>query len=137
MSTQTVDPVTAYANAHTRLMIAEEALAEAEEAVNTAIAAAKAARALRNAAAAVCYDAEVAMTSAAKPAPVTERSVNAALFKAGIPVTIKTQKGYRSLQTIDPNGPEVDSIFVCYWHHMSLEQWVETVAHHYADAITR
>ena len=43
-----IDPVTAYANAHTRLMIAEEAFAEKEaevEAVHAALSAARFARA--------------------------------------------------------------------------------------------
>lgn len=68
---------------------------------------------------------------------VTERSVNRALAKAGVPVTIHTQNGYRCLETIDPNGPEVDSIFVCYWHHMTLEQWVEIASANYDEAMAR
>jgi hypothetical protein len=68
---------------------------------------------------------------------VSSRSVNAALKKAGVPVTIYAHSGYRSLETVDPDGPEVDSIFVCYWHQMTLEQWVEAASYNYAKAMSR
>ncbi len=63
MSTQTVDPVTAYANAHTRLMIAEEAVDSAWEAVEAAHRALAAARTARADAARAAYAAEIAMTA--------------------------------------------------------------------------
>ena len=72
---------------------------------------------------------------AAKRAPVaTERTVNRALAKAGVPVTVRKFNGYLSIVTIDADGPEVDSIFVCYWHEMSLERWVAEVSANYEAA---
>ena len=72
---------------------------------------------------------------AAKPAPVaSERTVNRALAKAGVPVTVRKFNGYLSIETIDCDGPEVASIFVCYWHEMSLERWVEEVSFNYEAA---
>lgn len=70
-------------------------------------------------------------------APANERSVNRALAKAGVPVTVHKYSGYLHISTIDPNGPEVDSIFVCYWHEMSLERWVVEVAGNYVTAMAR
>ena len=75
---------------------------------------------------------------AAKPAAVaSERTVNRALAKAGVPVTVRKFNGYLSIETIDADGPEVDSIFVCYWHEMSLERWVLEVAANYVSAMAR
>ena len=72
---------------------------------------------------------------AAKPAPVaSERTVNRALAKAGVPVTVRKFNGYLSIETIDCDGPEVASIFVCYWHEMSLERWVAEVTANYEAA---
>ncbi len=75
---------------------------------------------------------------AAKPAPVaTERTVNRALAKAGVPVTVRKFSGYLSIETMDCDGPEVDSIFVCYWHEMSLERWVAEVTANYEAAAAK
>jgi hypothetical protein len=75
---------------------------------------------------------------AAKPAPVaTERAVNRALAKAGVPVTVCKRNGYLSIETLDCDGPEVASIFVCYWHEMSLERWVAEVTANYEAAAAK
>lgn len=75
---------------------------------------------------------------AAKPAPVaSERTVNRALAKAGVPVTVRKFNGYLSIETIDAEGPEVASIFVCYWHEMSLDRWVAEVTAEYETAMAR
>jgi len=72
---------------------------------------------------------------AAKPAPVaTERTVNRALAKAGVPVTVCKRNGYLSIVTTDCDGPNVASIFVCYWNEMSLERWVAEVTANYEAA---
>ena len=67
----------------------------------------------------------------------SEKRVNAALRLAGVPVEVWTQNGYRSVRTLDPTGPEVDSICVCYWHQMSLEQWVDAATANYERAVIR
>lgn len=68
---------------------------------------------------------------------VTEKRVNAALRLAGVPIEVWTQRGYRSVRTLDPTGPEVDSIYVCYWHHMSLSGWVQAATLNYERAVER
>ena len=68
---------------------------------------------------------------------VTEKRVNAALRRAGVPVEVWTQNGYRSIRTLDPAGPEIDSIYVCYWHQMDLSGWVGAATANYEEAVQR
>ena len=68
---------------------------------------------------------------------VTEKRVNAALRRAGVPIEVWTQKGYRSVRTLDPTGPEVESIYVCYWHQMPLSGWVKAATANYEKAVQR
>ena len=63
-----------------------------------------------------------------------ERTVNAALRAAGVPVIVTSRNGYKSIQTIDANGPEVASIYCSYWHNMTIAEWVEECVSNYADA---
>ena len=74
-------------------------------------------------------------TETAKTIAPSERTVNRALAKAGVPVTVTKRSGYLQITTIDPNGPEVASVYVCFWHEMSLEEWVGDVTANYHRAI--
>lgn len=66
-----------------------------------------------------------------------ERTVNRALAKAGVPVKVWKYGGGFAITTIDPEGPWVESVAVCHWHHLSIEQWVEAVTFNYQAALDR
>ena len=73
-------------------------------------------------------------TSSCKPKPIgysthmniTQRAINAALKKAGLPVTIQNNRGgYSYFVSIETGYQVGDSVLLCYLNQQSIEEWVK------------
>jgi hypothetical protein len=57
---------------------------------------------------------------------ITQRSINAALKRAGLPVTIQNNRGGYSYFVSTETGNQVgDSVCLCYLNQQSIEEWVK------------